>query len=56
MGNLSLFVTEIAVKITLNNHYSLLIQQATSENASEVGDMKTDEAVKNTVLQITNAR
>ena len=29
---------------------------ATSENASEIGDMRTDEAVKTTVQQIQNAR
>ena len=30
--------------------------QATSENASEIGDMRTDEAVNTTVQQINNFR
>ena len=34
----------------------MFVSQATSENACEIGDVKTDEAVKTTVQQIQNAR
>ena len=30
--------------------------QATKENATEIGDARTDEAIKNTIVLIKNAR
>ena len=36
--------------------FGMFVSQATSENASEIGNMRTDEAVKTTVQQIISAR
>ena len=33
-----------------------LYLQATKENATEIGDTRTDEAIKNTIVLIKNAR